>query len=159
MLESLFNKVVELQVSNVIKKTFQYSCFSVNIAKFLRTPILKNICERLFLNVCLPVQIVGMRKHLNYKHYSRGLFKTLSYISNGAFRKIITIFTNELHHRYLIGSQVCFCILARNLSQINKNIWKFFCSNSFPLLIRQEQGFQKGNTLNVIRTKISHVIK
>ena len=25
-------------------------CFPVNIARFLRTPILKNICERLLLN-------------------------------------------------------------------------------------------------------------
>ena len=27
----------------------QHTCFPVNIAKFLRTPILKNICERLLL--------------------------------------------------------------------------------------------------------------
>ena len=30
---------------------FQHRCFPVNIAKILRTPILKNICERLLLNV------------------------------------------------------------------------------------------------------------
>ena len=30
---------------------FQHWCFPVNIAKILRTPILKNICERLLLNV------------------------------------------------------------------------------------------------------------
>ena len=30
---------------------FQHGCFPVNIAKILRTPILKNICERLLLNV------------------------------------------------------------------------------------------------------------
>ena len=43
-----FYKNVSLQSCNVIKKRFQYTCFPVNIAKFVRTPTLKNICERLF---------------------------------------------------------------------------------------------------------------
>ena len=33
------------------KKRLQHWCFSVNIAKFLWTPALKNICEQLFLVV------------------------------------------------------------------------------------------------------------
>ena len=33
-----------------IKKRLQHSCSPVNIAKFFREPILKNICERLLLN-------------------------------------------------------------------------------------------------------------
>ena len=37
MLESSFNKIAGL-----IKKRLQDSCFPVNIAKFLRAPILKN---------------------------------------------------------------------------------------------------------------------
>ena len=32
-----------LQAGNVIKETLQYRCFPVNIAKFLKTPILKNL--------------------------------------------------------------------------------------------------------------------
>ena len=32
---------------NFTKKWFQYRCVPVNFAKFLRTPILYNICERL----------------------------------------------------------------------------------------------------------------
>ena len=32
-----------------IKKKLEHSCFAVNIAKLLRAPILKNICERLLL--------------------------------------------------------------------------------------------------------------
>ena len=43
-----FDKNAGLQSSNFIKKRLQYRIFSVNIAKFLRTPVLKNICERLF---------------------------------------------------------------------------------------------------------------
>ena len=46
MLESLFNKVCFL-----IKKGLQHRRLPVNIANFLRTPILKKICEWLFLSV------------------------------------------------------------------------------------------------------------
>ena len=49
VLESLFNKVAGLKAYNFIKKRRQSRCFSVNIAKFLRTATLKNTCERLLL--------------------------------------------------------------------------------------------------------------
>ena len=42
------NKNAGLQYWNFIKKRLQHRCFPMNIAKFLRTTILKNICERLF---------------------------------------------------------------------------------------------------------------
>ena len=35
---------------NFIKKKLKYRCFWVKFAKFLRTPTLKNICERLLLS-------------------------------------------------------------------------------------------------------------
>ena len=38
---------------NFIKKRLQHNCFPVNIGKFLKTPILKNICERLLLHLFL----------------------------------------------------------------------------------------------------------
>ena len=38
-----------LQTSNFIKKRLQHRCFSVNIVKFSRIPILKDIYERLLL--------------------------------------------------------------------------------------------------------------
>ena len=37
-----------------IKKRLQNRCFPVSIAKFLRTPILKNICKQLTLEWLLP---------------------------------------------------------------------------------------------------------
>ena len=46
VLELLFNKV-GLEVCNFIKKRLQHRCFLVNIAKFLRTFILKNILKGL----------------------------------------------------------------------------------------------------------------
>ena len=48
-LESILNNAAGFQACSVIKKRLQRRCFPVNIAKFLRTPILKNICERLIL--------------------------------------------------------------------------------------------------------------
>ena len=51
VLKSLFNKVAGLQACNFTKKRLQHRCFPVNIVKFLRTPILKNICEWLLLYI------------------------------------------------------------------------------------------------------------
>ena len=49
VLESLFDKVAVLQPINFIKKRLQHRCFPVNIEKFLKTSILKNICKWLLL--------------------------------------------------------------------------------------------------------------
>ena len=38
------------EACNFIRKRLQHSCFLAKFAKFLRTPILKNICERLLLS-------------------------------------------------------------------------------------------------------------
>ena len=43
------NKVAGLKACNFIKKSLRHRCFPMNIAKFLRTHILKNSCERLLL--------------------------------------------------------------------------------------------------------------
>ena len=45
----LFNKTVGLQACNLIRKRLQHRCFPVNTVKFQKTPILKNIWERLLL--------------------------------------------------------------------------------------------------------------
>ena len=47
VLESLFNKVADLRACNCIKKRLQHRCFNVKCTKFLKTPILKNMCEQL----------------------------------------------------------------------------------------------------------------
>ena len=41
------------QACNFIKRRLQDRCFPVNIAKILKTPILKNSCKRLLLNFLL----------------------------------------------------------------------------------------------------------
>ena len=47
MLESFPFKVLMKTAEK--KKRLQHKCFSVNIGNFLRTRIMKNICEELFL--------------------------------------------------------------------------------------------------------------
>ena len=52
---SLFiTKLQAYRPAILLKRDSKHSCFPVNIAKFLRTPILKNICERLLLNFIAP---------------------------------------------------------------------------------------------------------
>ena len=47
---NIFNKSTGLQFCNFIKKRLQHWCFPVDIANFLRIPVLKNIYERLLLS-------------------------------------------------------------------------------------------------------------
>ena len=48
---AFFDKVAGFQAWNLIKKRLQHRCLPVNIAKFLRTPILKCIFVRLLLKI------------------------------------------------------------------------------------------------------------
>ena len=48
-LSLFFNKVTDLRPATLLKKRLWHRCFPVNFSKLLRTPILKDICERLLL--------------------------------------------------------------------------------------------------------------
>ena len=50
MFVSLFNKAAALHTCNFTIKRVQHRHFPVKFVKFVRTPILKNICERLLLS-------------------------------------------------------------------------------------------------------------
>ena len=53
LLKKLLLKISQYSQQNpsvFIKKRHQHKCFPVNIAEFLRAPILKNICERMLLD-------------------------------------------------------------------------------------------------------------
>ena len=54
VLESLYKEVAGENASNFIKQRLQHRYCPVNIAKFLRTPILKNICKGLLLDDKIP---------------------------------------------------------------------------------------------------------
>ena len=53
MLDSFFNKVANLRTATLLKRDPNTGLFPVNITKFLRTPILKDTCERLLLQLGL----------------------------------------------------------------------------------------------------------
>ena len=60
LLESLFNKLA-----------LQHRCFPVDVAKFLRTSILKNICERLLLFISGLLQLSQLsQRHTFLKIHS-----------------------------------------------------------------------------------------
>ena len=73
-------------------KFFQHRCFPVNVAKFLRTPILKNICERLLLNV---VFSSNGKQHMLVKLDEMGLDIIMFYIYSYYFGIIIFAFYPE----------------------------------------------------------------
>ena len=54
---TLFNKVTDLQACNFVKKRLEHRCFPVKFATFLRTPILKIICEVLLLVITVYVAL------------------------------------------------------------------------------------------------------
>ena len=49
MLESPFNKVMDMQACNFVKKRLQHRCFSMKFVKFLRAPFFKEHLRRLLL--------------------------------------------------------------------------------------------------------------
>ena len=59
VLEYFLLKLQDLGPTTLLKRDSKHICFPVNIAKFLRTPTLRNICEWLFL-VLLNVFISGL---------------------------------------------------------------------------------------------------
>ena len=51
MLESLLIKLQAFRRVTLLKKDSSAACFTLNFAKFLKTLILKNICEELLLHL------------------------------------------------------------------------------------------------------------
>ena len=64
MLECLFNKVEGLRPISLLKRDSITSVSSVNFARFFRTPILYNICERLLL-VLVRISLVWRAANLS----------------------------------------------------------------------------------------------
>ena len=83
-LESLFNKAAGREAFNFIKKRLQLRCFPLNIAKFLRTPFLKNICERLLLRVLKPTSCLFLYPLETSKNESFRYFQWVYKETNGA---------------------------------------------------------------------------
>ena len=87
MSESLLDKVVGIQACNFIKKRLQHRCFSVNIVKFLRTFILKNICARPLLKIPeRPYSKRVLLYLLNGKALTSGIVTLASWFSGHRFK-------------------------------------------------------------------------
>ena len=69
------NSKMKLQACNFFKKRLRHKFFPVNIAKILRTLILKNICERLLLTFLAHCHFVTI-PHFLYKWIILKKFKT-----------------------------------------------------------------------------------
>ena len=82
ILDSLFNKVAGLKVCNFIKKRLRHWYFPVNIAKFLRTPILKNIFKWLLLKI----EMNSLRNILLYYLHSLDWCVTLLWFNGFCIR-------------------------------------------------------------------------
>ena len=75
VLESFVNKAAGLRACNFIKRRVRHRYFPVKFAKLLRIPILKNICEQLYLsdsckNIPTNNGISNFARHLQCFWYS-----------------------------------------------------------------------------------------
>ena len=68
VLESLFNKVVGLKACNFTKNRLQHWYFPVNIAKILRTPILKKTYS---LRFSVRIREIADQNNPEYGHFLR----------------------------------------------------------------------------------------
>ena len=80
---SLFSIKLQAWIpATLLKKRLQHRCFPVKVAKFLRIPILKNICERLLVNIVKRYHYLYSLKTLQfiYQHlpyFSRNIWSVL----------------------------------------------------------------------------------
>ena len=89
---------------NFIKKRLQHRCFLVNIAKFLRTPILKNICERLLLNFSHKVSNKYWTSLLNRQH-NVGWFLLRRFVDLVTIYSLLTVKRNHFNTILLLDLQ------------------------------------------------------
>ena len=75
-----FNKNAGLQSCNFLKKRLQHRCFPMNVAKFVRIPVLKNISGGLFERFPTSTNnitsIIGSEQDILWKTKQKTLFKT-----------------------------------------------------------------------------------
>ena len=98
VLESLFNKVASLKAWNFIKKRLQQRYFPVNVAKLLRTSILKNMFEWLLPSISSILQYNSSGNCYVIWHDNLLTFSLLilRYLIVGIHPKIIISWSKEL---------------------------------------------------------------
>ena len=66
--------LIKLQTCKFIEKRLQHWCWPLHVKKILRTPILKNIRERLLLIILLLQQFICFRMSI-YNHKEKLIFR------------------------------------------------------------------------------------
>ena len=90
-----FNKNAGLQTCSLIKKRLQHMSFLANIEKVLRTPILKNMCEWLFLrdfHERFPIWTNNRKWRSKTEQQQKNRSKTLQYKKNLPFLDVLYCF-------------------------------------------------------------------
>ena len=97
--DRLLSSCVIKKSCNLIKKRLQFRCFPVNTAKFLTTPVSKNIGERLLLHNCTS--------------------------ANGCFSNCVWLFCDVIHYNQFFYKQLVYkqpalgWQIAKQLSRLN----------------------------------------
>ena len=146
----LVNRVAGLQTCNSITKGLWYKCFSVEFLKFLKPPILRNICKRLLVK---PVYSLGLlflttlvhfwlklvpilwffHHHLQFGDYA---FTVLAQTFPCEFWEIShNTFSKELLERLLLPKHLFYLLFCRNLSHFQKRFHMYFPGEYFLDLI------------------------
>ena len=123
MLESLFKKIADLQACNVIKKRLQHRCFPVNIAKSLKTNVLKIICEWLllplevfckdFVNIAHEKALFGIVEGSIWLHF-------ICFLSTVAFWLIKYLFRIDGDSLRVLAKDFTLCSICGS----NQPLWK-----------------------------------
>ena len=91
MLGSLFNKVVDLQSCNFIKRRLQHRCFPVNIAKILRTAFFIEHLWWLLLNFLQNLLKITVKKVISQWRFSQKFLRNHFLVLAATFLLKITL--------------------------------------------------------------------
>ena len=135
-LKQLFLKISQYSQENTtcnfIKKRLQYRCFPVNIAKFLWTSILNNICERLLLQVEMSkfkisqILLKFMKFVLAVK---MNTFEDIQNCYTESFCSIFSIGPVKLFERTVFLLFYCFPVSLQH-NTMKRCLWENSCSKS-----------------------------
>ena len=128
------SSLIGLKACNFIKNSLQHSYFLVNIAKLLRIPILKNICERLLLD---------SGTYLRHSHLWKILWKRLTYLAvNIFFSKSLILYIWQVPQYFSVipctfNSFMTYSLYIETRSLVCKaNQWAGFCMIG-PFVIKE----------------------
>ena len=85
MPDFFLDKIAGLRPTTLLKKSLWHRRFPLNSAKFLRTPFLQNISERLLLSVAENITEPTLRANLQYKDHP-SIFALQSQCESKTFR-------------------------------------------------------------------------